>query len=319
MSPIRPQRQALSCIAGLASVLSVGCGEHPSTIPPRPAPVSRPAEASKPPAPREGKQIYTLRGVVKSVSPDKGEVKIAHETIPGFMEAMVMPFGLKKRELFADLQPGDIVEGPLVVVYRAGQVEDYELTDLTVTGSVPLEPPPPLARPTPLAVGAEVPDFTVTTQVGTTLRLSELRGKVVALTFIYTRCPLPDFCPAVDLKFADLARLVTISRERANQVVLLSVSFDPKHDTPGVLAAHARRRGAKPPWTFAVASTDELAKVGPLLGLDYYPERDEFAHNLSTAVIGPDGRLARLELGRGWTPADLFKTILSLIPVRGSH
>ena len=96
----------------------------------------------------------------------------------------------------------------------------------------------------------------------------------------------------------------------------MSISFDPARDTPEVLARYAQLRGAKPPWTFAVATVAELSKIGPLLGLDYYPERDQFAHNLTAAVIGPDGRLARLELGRGWTPADLTTTILNLIPTR---
>ena len=155
-----------------------------------------------------------------------------------------------------------------------------------------------------------MPDFAVTTQEGRTLRLSDLRGEVVALTFIYTRCPLPDFCPAMDAKFADLARRISAVPGRADRVRLLSVSFDPEHDTPAVLAAHASRRGAVPPlWTFAVASHEELARVAGPLGLTVAPGSREIAHNLRTAVIGPDGRLARLEAGQGWAPADLLRTI----------
>ncbi len=160
-----------------------------------------------------------------------------------------------------------------------------------------------------------MPDFAVTTQEGRTLRLSDLKGEVVILTFIYTRCPLPEFCPAMDARFADLARRISTVSARAERLRLLSVSFDPEHDTPEVLAAHAGRRGAKPPlWTFAVASHEELAKVAGPFGLSYVPGTREIEHNLRTAVIGPDGKLARLEPGPGWSPAELLKTAYSLIP-----
>jgi protein SCO1/2 len=146
------------------------------------------------------------------------------------------------------------------------------------------------------------------------LRLSDLRGKVVALTFIYTRCPLPDFCPAMDAKFADLARRLSVVPGRADRVRLLSVSFDPEHDTPTVLAAHAGRRGAAPPlWTFAVASHEELGRVAGPLGLTVAPGSREISHNLRTAVIGPDGRLVRLEAGRGWDVPEVLRTVTDSI------
>ncbi len=278
--------------------------------------------ANPPPAPTAAltSTTYTLKGEVRKVDAASGEVTIAHEAIPGFMAAMTMPFTLKDRATLEDVRPGDQVEGPLRVVSSGGEVKDYDLLDLTVTRPSIEPPPPPISVPAGsevvlLKLGDPVPDFTVTTQDGRTLRLSELRGEVVALTFIYTRCPLPDFCPAIDLKFADLARRVATAPGRADKIRLLSVSFDPAHDTPAVLAAHARRRGARPPlWTFAVASDEELARVAGPLGLTVAPGSREIAHNLRTAVIGPDGRLARLEAGQGWAPADLLGTITSLIP-----
>ncbi len=171
----------------------------------------------------------------------------------------------------------------------------------------PTEPATETLKP-----GDLVPDFTVTTQEGRELKLGDLKGEVVVLTFIYTRCPLPEFCPAMDLKFADLARRISAVPGRSDRIRLLSISFDPEHDTPEVLAAHAARRGAKPPlWTFAVASNPELARVAGRFGLAYAPGTRDFNHNLRTAVIGPDGRLALLEVGPGWTPAaDLLRTDL---------
>jgi protein SCO1/2 len=203
-----------------------------------------------------------------------------------------------------------------VVQFEAGQAKDYDLTGLNVTKpslEPAKDPAEALARPMVLEPGDEVPDFAMTTQDGQTVRLSELRGKVVALTFIYTRCPIPDFCPALDAKFADLASRLATVPARAERVRLLSISFDPDHDTPEVLRNHARMRGAKPPlWSFAVASHTELAKVAPGLGLSYGPDGTQVVHNRVTAVIDAAGKLARLEINGSWTPADLFKTLAEL-------
>jgi protein SCO1/2 len=147
-------------------------------------------------------------------------------------------------------------------------------------------------------------------QDDTSIHLADLRGRVVVLTFIYTRCPLPDFCPLMDKRFAELARRLKSAPRLADATRLLSISFDPEHDTPEALARHARMVGAAPPlWTFAVASHEELARVGPPLGLTYGPNRGEIIHSLSTAVIAPDGRLVALFPDRDWQVADLFRAI----------
>jgi len=299
----------LACPGLLALLLGVGgCSRGPESAP------APPAEGPRSPS----EKTYALKGTVRKVDLASGEVTIAHEAVPGFMPAMVMPFTIKDRSSLEDVRAGDEVEGALRVVSEAGSVKDYELADLTVTRPALAEPPPPIeaeATARVLKPGDPVPDFSITTQDGATLRLSELKGEVVALTFIYTRCPLPDFCPAVDAKFADLARRISASPGRAGHVRLLSISFDPEHDTPAVLRAHARLRGAKPPlWTFAVASHEELARVGPPLGLRYGPIDGQIEHNLCSALIAPDGTLARLDPGRDWAPADVARAIYSLIP-----
>jgi protein SCO1/2 len=301
-----------------------GCGgpgpEAPSSAtPPKATAAPKPAERSV--------EEYKLVGVVREVKPEKKLVTIRHEDIPGFMPAMTMPFTLKQAEIFEDLRPGDEVEGRLVVRKEKGEVAEYDLEDLAVTRPAPpqafkldlsggtpaLKAIPPVLKP-----GEAVPDFSVTTQGGTTLKLSDLRGKVVALTFIYTRCPIPDFCPLMDRRFGQLAEAIRAVPARAEHVRLLSISFDPEHDTPAVLTAHARTRGAEPPlWTFAVATHQELGQIGPRLGLTYGPSKDEIIHNLTTAVIDAEGKLVRLEAGKGWEVPDLAKTILGLIPRPG--
>jgi protein SCO1/2 len=268
-------------------------------------------------------KTFKLTGVVLGVDRDQGVVRIKHEAIPGVMGAMAMPFTLADREVLADLQEGDEVEGTFRAEFTGEEMTDYKLADLAVTR--PAEPPAltldvsgeaPVLRPKRpvLRPGEPVPDFAVTTQDGRTLRLADLRGQIVVLTFIYTRCPLPDFCPLLDRKFGELAALVAPSSDRAERVRLLSISFDPEHDTPEVLARHARLLGARAPlWTFAVAGHDELRKVAEPLGLMYGPTDREIIHSLSTAVIAPDGTLVRLDAGNTWRPADFLKTINAVI------
>ena len=290
-------------------------------------PAAPPKAAQKSPAAKEARSTdrYALEGVVRQVNPETGLVTIRHKAIPGFMSEMTMPFTVKDRASLEDVRPGDEVEGSLLVTRAGGEVSEYELSGLVVTR--PATADVRAGGPGPAGVGAPterlkpgdpVPDFAMTTQDGRALRLSDLRGKVVVLTFIYTRCPLPDFCPRMDRKFAELADRVGAKSGRAGKVRLLSVSFDPENDTPEVLKKHADGRGARPPlWTFAAASHEELAKAGPGLGLRYGPSRGEVVHNLTVAVVGPDGRLVRAEAGgaaRDWPAADLLRAVYSALP-----
>jgi protein SCO1/2 len=282
--------------------------------------------AVPPPAPPRAvpsTATYSLKGTVRSVDPDQGVVTIAHEDIPGFMKAMTMPFTPRDRSNLAELAAGDEVEGPLEVVREGGAIKNYDLLRLEVTNPAPrtLKVDPAtgaaslVARPAVLRPGEPVPDFAMTTQDGKPLRLSDLRGNVVVLTFIYTRCPLPDYCPAIDKKFRRLADRLSAVKGRAEGVRLLSVSFDPEHDTPEALRKHAELVGARPPlWTFAVASHAELRKVAERLGLVYGPMPNEIVHNLCTAVVAPDGTLMRLEsgtAGKSWDPDDLLRSVLA--------
>ena len=241
-------------------------------------------------------------------------MSIDHEEIPGLMPAMLMDFRVEAPGLLDDVIAGDEVVGEIRADYdERGVLKGIALVDLVVAR--PALAAIPASRPVSrvLEPGDPVPDFAVTTQSRETLRLSELRGDVVVLTFVYTRCPLPDYCPLMDRRFAELAERLGRSADRADRVRLLSVSFDPEHDTPAVLAEHARRVGAEPPlWTYAVADHDELRRVAGPLGLSYAPMTGEIRHSLSTAVIAPDGTLAVLELGNGWEVAALDAEVRAL-------
>jgi protein SCO1 len=302
----------------VALLVCSGCGGKPAKTQGGKVPVATDAATTK---------DYVLKGAVVSVTPETGRVRIRHEEIPGFMKAMTMSFRPADESILGLLRPGDEVEGILHVEFQLKAVRDYELRDLKVTqqarakglvldiskGKVQLGQQRPR-----LQVGEEVPNFAMTGQDGKAFELSGLRGKVVVLTFVYTRCPMPEFCPLMDRKFSELAQHLSSFPKRAKDIRLISVSFDPESDTPEVLRKHAAMRGAVPPlWSYAVASHKELAKIAPRVGLMFSPDGREIAHNLCTAIIDPQGKLARLEVGgtaKVWETADFLKTIYGLLP-----
>jgi protein SCO1/2 len=287
----------------LAAIASGGCGGEPPPVAP---PASAESRVELKAADSIEAKSYPLTGVVRKVDRKTGLVSIKHEEVVGFMPAMTMPFDLKGQPILDELQVGDEVTATLHVTSDDTSLSDVEITRPAMPGEhVSGKPAATVLKP-----GEFVPDFTMTTQDGKTIKLSDLRGKTVVLTFIYTRCPLPTFCPLMDRKFGQLANLLEKSPKRAERVQLLSLSFDPKHDLPATLARHAELVGAREPlWTFAVADYPELSKVGPPLGLMYDVQEAEIMHSLSTAVIDPKGRLAWLDRSNTWTPEEVFKVV----------
>ncbi len=317
MKPV-PIRRAATFLL-LSELLLASCRRE-ETAPSRPSvpTISETSKRADSSTKTDSERAFKLVGKVASIDRSSGEVAIAHEEIPDYMPAMTMKFKLAGQPVLEELQVGDKVEGTLRVGDRGSRLTDVVITELaeppaftldTTGGGAVLRTRHPVLKP-----GQPVPDFVVTTQADQELRLSDLRGHVVVLTFIYTRCPLPDYCPLMDKKFAELARRVALMPGRAEQVRLLSVSFDPEHDTPDVLARHARLVGAKPPlWRFAVASHEELARVAEPLGLTYGPTRQEIIHTLSTAIIDRQGRLVELVTGNRWEVGELMNTISDVL------
>lgn len=250
----------------------------------------------------EGRR-YELHGQILAVRPERNEVVIKHQDIKGFMPGMTMPFTVKDPSLLAGKQPGDLVTATLVV----GEVQAH-LSTLTTTGHVdpgaPLPPPPrDIKQP-----GDTLADARLVDQDGSPTTWSSFHDHRVAMTFIYTRCPLPDFCPLMDKHFAEIQKTIAATPSLAD-VRLVTVTLDPAFDTPKVLRAHAKRQGADlTRWTFLTGDPKEVNQFGAQLGM--YVEHDptgssSITHNLRTAVIDPRGRLVKIHTGNDWTPADL--------------
>jgi len=307
------RRRALGWLTLGLALLAPGCG------------ASRPPDAKVAPPQVTKTERYILTGVVRRVEPENEHVTIKHDEIKGFMGAMTMRFLVRNQPVIKEIKVGDHVQGVLKVESKDGVVQSYELTNLQVTRHAPAENwvidvagSEVALGPKRLEPGEAVPDFTMTGMDGKTFKLSDMRGFVVVITFVYTRCPLPEFCPYMDRKFAELAGRLGAIKSRAEKVRLISLSFDAEHDTPEVLRKHAQARGAQPPlWTYANITDSELSKVAGRFGLIYGENGREFAHNLCTVVIDREGKLARLAVGTAanhFETADMIKTIVSLLP-----
>jgi protein SCO1/2 len=258
-------------------------------------------------------RTFELRGQIVAVRPNN-EVIVKHDDIKGFMPAMTMPYKVREPELLRNAAAGDLITATLVVGDN-----DAWLTRIEKTGTAPL--PEPERDPTSgvsvaiLRSGDPIPDTTLTDDGGRSLSLGDWRGSAVAITFIYTRCPLPQFCPLMDRRFVEVQRLATTDTALAGRVKLLSVSFDPDADTTAVLRAHAAKVGADPSvWRFATlrlagarsgqaAGRDEFDRFLRAFGVFVIREADKtITHNLRTAVIDPSGRLVSVYDGSDWTP-----------------
>jgi protein SCO1 len=254
---------------------------------------------------------YQLHGQIVGIERDRNEVLIKHSDIKGFMPAMTMPFTVKDAALLSGKEPGDLVTATLVY-----SDVDAHLSTLTRTGHAPLEAPPVVSQtPRVLMPGEQVPDALLIDQYEKPRPFSTLRGHRVALTFIYTRCPLPEFCPLMDRHFASVQKTIQ-STPALGDVRLVTVTLDPEFDTPAVLNRHAQQLTADPAiWMFATAEPDELARFARQFGL--FVEKDpaggaNLTHNLRTAVIDPDGRLVTVHSSNDWTPAELVADLKAI-------
>ena len=252
---------------------------------------------------------YEVVGQIVAIDPARQEITVKHGDIKGFMPGMTMAFKVKDAGVMSGKEPGDLVRATLVVEDTFGY-----LTRVDVTGHAPLtEPPPSRSAIDVLPPGQQAPDVRLVDQDGTERHLSEWRGRVLAVTFIYTRCPLPDFCPLIDRQFLAAQREASADPQLRDRVHLLSITLDPSFDTPPVLLAHARQVGADPKaWTFATGAAEDLDRFGSRFGVSVMrndPSGAEVIHNLRTAVLDRDGRLTTIFGGNDWSAADLLKEL----------
>jgi protein SCO1/2 len=262
-------------------------------------------------APAPAGARHPLKGRAVSVDVARRAITVAHEDVPGFMPAMTMEFTVLEKDalLLGQVSPGDEITATLVVPDSRYWLEDL----VVVKRGEPGPGAPPLSRAPVASVGEALPDVPLVDQDGRPFRLSGLRGHAFALTFVYTRCPLPDFCPLMMRNFAAAEARLAGEPALFERTRLLTVSFDPKHDTPAVLRAFGRPfQKTAPPfshWLLATGTEKALRELGQALELDYVEQTASFTHNLRTAVVDPQGRLLRLLRGNEWKPEELVAAL----------
>ena len=296
-------RTGVLALAGLAVAFAGACrkAEAPSNAP------SRPAIALEPTLSPDAKR-YPLKGVVTAVDAAGRRITVQHEEIPGFMSAMTMPFPIRDDpKVIEFLRPGDRIEARLVV-----DGSNYFLEEVLTKGFVPTPTPFGGAgiQPEPnkgVAVGDEIPDFTLIDQTGARVKLSQFRGEPVAVTFTYTRCPIATACPLTVARFSR----IDAALKKENFGALLCVSVDPRNDTPAALKDYAARVGADPKrWKFLTGDPRDVANVAEHFGVLYYPDKGQIVHSQAVAVVGADGRLETVYYGEQWEPETVLQDML---------
>jgi protein SCO1/2 len=261
---------------------------------------------------------YPFTGLVISIDSQDQSALINGADISGFMDAMAMSYKFKPASTLTQLAPGDSISAEVVVVEPATKSEDavseYWLENVRIIAHGKLPPAQPaLHVPRP---GEEVPDFVLTNQNGKRVSIHQYRGKILLVTFIYTRCPFPDFCPRMSANFAEVYKQLKTNPALAN-TRLLSISFDPEHDTPkalrdyGFSVAPVHDASLFARWEFAVPAAADLPKIADFFALTVKPDAKVINHTLSTAVIGPNGQIVQWYHGGSWPVSDLIKDVES--------
>ena len=265
--------------------------------------------SSKPPAPSSSAKRYELKGKIVSTDRPNKKMTINHQEIPGYMDAMTMPFTVIDDWAFDAAAPGADIQATLIVDTGRTWLENPVIVN---TG--PASGNEAVVEPKP---GDETPDFIMTNQDGKKVTFLSYRGRTVLLTFIYTRCPLPDYCPLMSKNFAEVNRELQKNPALAARTQLLSISVDPAHDKPEVLKKYAVKYAGGTPlknWEYATGTPEEIKVVAQFFGLNYWPEKDQIIHSLRTAIVGPDGRLVKVYRGNEWKPAEVLADLAKVSP-----
>ncbi len=250
---------------------------------------------------------YRLQGKVLAKDPAKSELTIVHKEIPGFMPAMTMPYRVKDPAVVEEIQPGSTIAADVVT---SGQGKEVWLENVIITEEN-AHGPAARGETNYLSAGASVPDLKMTNQDGKAIHLSQFRGKALLLTFIYTRCPLPEFCPRLTAQFAALHRELTKSADESQRTHLITVTLDPKYDTPAILRqyglAYTGDASAFQHWDFVSAAPSDLKKLAEEFGLDYEEDSGQINHTMSTVLISPEGNLLANWEGSQWKPEEVLQ------------
>jgi protein SCO1/2 len=277
--------------------LFLGCHQSPTTSP---------NSAAK-------QKTFSIRGQI--VSSKGATVTLDGEGVPGFMEAMTMDYKLKDPTVASELHPGDRITAKIFAEKDGDEYTNVQLDDIVVIAQARPDYKPPVVYHVPTA-GDAVPDFHLLNQSDRTIHLDQFKGKFVLITFIYTRCPLADYCPRMSHNFADIDKALAADPALYRQTHLLSISFDPTYDTPKVLRSYGGAYTGNytnekfQHWDFAVPTEKDLPAVTQFFNVGITPgDNKTLTHSLSTVLIGKDGKIVEWYPANDWKPEDVIAAI----------
>jgi protein SCO1/2 len=267
-----------------------------------------------------GKRVFDVKGLVISLKPEEKSVEIKHEAIPGYMQAMTMSFDVKNTNELSGLEAGDAVSFRLTVTDTNGWIDRVHKTgrDGPAEAGAPASNSPPasglfrLVREVePLNVGDPLPEYHLTNELGQPISTAQFKGQALAITFLFTRCPFPTFCPLMSRDFAEAQAKLLSQPGGPTNWHLLTISFDPEFDKPAVLNSYAQAYKYDPAhWSFATGALIDITAIGEQLGLTFWhDETGSISHNLRTAVVDASGRVQKIFIGNKWAPEDLVEEI----------
>ena len=286
------------CFLGLSFLCLAGCRQTAS-----------PAESAQ-------VKTYSLRGKIVATDAKTGALTVDAGPIPGYMDAMTMPYRLADPNTISEMHPGDVITARVLVDRSHPDApNDPKLDHVVVVAEARPDTKPAVNYHVP-AAGDAVPDFKLLNQSGRTIDLHQFRGKVLLVTFIYTRCPQADFCPRMSENFAEIDKALATDPKIYAKTHLLSISFDPTYDTPQVLrsygGAHTGRFTQEDfrHWDFAAPSVKELPTVEQYFDVGVTgTDPSTLTHSLSTILIGADGKVIAWFPTKDWTTADMVSRI----------
>jgi protein SCO1/2 len=274
----------------------------------------RPDSSARSASPSTNQQSFQVKGVVISVKPLEKSVEIKHEEIPGYMPAMTMPFEVRDTNELAGLQPGDSVAFRMLVTDTEGWID--QIRKLAASrGSAPPSTFRLVREVEPLNPGDPLPHYAFTNQFGQPISTDQFKGQALAVTFLFTRCPFPTFCPLMANHFAEAQQKLLAMPNAPTNWQLLTISFDPDFDTPAVLKAYAERYKYDPAHsTFATGALIDITALAEQVGLTFWhDDTGNISHNLRTFVVDASGRLRKVLTGNQWTSDELVQEMVEAV------
>jgi protein SCO1/2 len=309
-----------SSFAIAAALLLAGCGNQGETETVNDQGSSNPAAATKQPA-ASPIRTFEVAGVVKELYPEKLSAKIKHEEIPDYMPAMTMNLSVKDVAELEGLAPEDEIAFRLNVTD-----EEHWIDQVRKRGSASTEVGTPLTQPSnwrlvrevePLDIGDPMPNYDFTNELGQAVSLADLKGTAYAFTFIFTRCPLPDFCPRMSSHFQEAQKILKERPDAPKNWRLFSITMDPEFDTPLVLKTYASRyQYDADRWSHLTAPLIDITAIGEQFGLEFYKPDGTIAHNLRTVVVDAAGRIQNIIIGNSWKAEDLADYLVAAAAVK---